>query len=65
MKVMKTTYPGWNQYPVYYCSKTPDWHEVSSWSHQNGCEPMLLSSGIAGYVFQIRKNIEWFILKWQ
>ncbi len=66
MKVEKTSYAGWDNYPVYCCSKTDDWYEVSSWMHKNSCEPFLLSSGSnRGYVFQVRENIEWFLLKWQ
>jgi hypothetical protein len=64
MKVQQSSYPGWNQFPVYQCNKTDDWHEVSSWLHKNECDPFLLSSGSTGYVFQVRKNIEWFMLKW-
>jgi len=63
-KVIKSSYPGWNEYPVYQCMETNHWYEVSFWSHQNDCEHFLLSSGSHGYVFQIRKNHEWFELKW-
>ena len=63
-KVEKTSYPGWNNFPVYQCKKTDDWHEVSTWMHKNECEPFLLSSGSTGYVFQVRENHFLFALKW-
>ena len=44
--------------------KTDDWHEISSWLYKNSCDPFLLSSGGGGYVFQIRKNYDWFLLRW-
>ena len=64
MKVEKTTYPGWNIHPVYRCDKINDWHEIAAWAFRNSCEPFLLSSGGTGYVFQIRKNYKWFVLRW-
>ncbi len=63
-KLYKTTYPGWNQHPVYCCTKTDDWFEISKWMHKNGCDPFLLSSGSNGYVFQVRQRYDWFILRW-
>lgn len=63
-KAVKTSYPGWNQYPVFVCRLTDDWYEISYWMYKNSCEPFLLSSGSGGYVFQVRKNIEWFLLRW-
>lgn len=62
--VEKTSYPGWNKYPVYKCNKTDDWYEVSTWMHQNDCDPFLLSSGSTGYVFQVRDNHAYFVLRW-
>lgn len=63
-KLEKTSYPGWNNHPVYKCMKTDDWREISSWLYKNSCDPFLLSSGGGGYVFQIRKNYDWFLLRW-
>ena len=63
-KVQKTSYPGWNQHPVYCCRKTDDWREISSWMYKNDTDPFLLSSGSGGYVFQVRKNYHWFLLRW-
>ena len=63
-KVEKTSYPGWNNHPVYRCMKTDDWHEITSWMYKNGCDHFLLSSGSTGYVFQVRENHDWFLLRW-
>lgn len=63
-KVEKTSYPGWNNFPVYQCAKTEDWREVSSWMYENESDHFLLSSGSSGYVFQVRANHEWFALRW-
>ena len=64
MKVMKSSYPGFNDHPVYTCIKSDDWHEVSGWMRKNECDHFLLSSGSYGYTFQVRKNYEWFLLRW-
>jgi hypothetical protein len=64
MKVEKTTYPGWNQHPVFRCDKMDDVREVLEWAYKNSCDPFYLSTGSTGYVFQIRKNHEWFVLRW-
>ena len=63
-KVESTSYPGWNNFPVYQCKRTDDWHEVTTWMHKNKCDSFLLSSGSTGYVFQVRSNHEWFVLRW-
>lgn len=63
-KVEPTFYPGWNQYPVYRCGNTDDWLEVTTWMRKNHCDHFLLSSGSYGYVFQVRANHEWFLLRW-
>lgn len=67
MKVEKTTYPGWNQHPVfraYTCDKISDAREVLEWAYKNNCDPFHLSTSSTSYVFQIRKNVEWFELRW-
>jgi hypothetical protein len=63
-KVLKSSFPGWNNHPVYQCSETDHWYEVSQWLHKNACDHNLLSSGSHGYIFQVRKNHEWFALRW-
>ena len=63
-KVEKTSYPGWNNHPVYRCARTDDWREVRSWMCGNNCDHFLLSTGSTGYVFQVRNNYDWFLLRW-
>lgn len=63
-KVEKTTYAGWDNYPVYSCRDMDDWSEISEWMYKNGCKPFLLSSGSSRYVFQVRENYDWFVLRW-
>jgi hypothetical protein len=65
VKVETASWPGWNNHPVYHCKEIDHYREVISWAHQNNCDPFLLSSGSSGYVFQVRANHEWFVLKWQ
>lgn len=63
-QVERSTYPGWNNYPVYKCRYSDEHNEVYDWMRANGCEHFLLSSGGSGYVFQVKTNHEWFILRW-
>jgi len=62
--VKRSSYPGWNTYPIYWCSTTDDHNEVYNWMRRNGCDHYLLQSGGNGYTFQVRKNHEWFIMRW-
>jgi hypothetical protein len=64
MKVKPTTYPGWNTYPVYRVKSYDDMIEISKWMNKNKVDSFLLSSGVNGYTFQVRKNHEWFALRW-
>lgn len=64
IRVWKSSYPGWNRHPVYTCGRSEHWHAVTQWMYSNDCDHFLLSSGSTGYTFQVRKNIEWFELKW-
>lgn len=65
MKLTKTTYPGWNRYPVYEVYNRDDYIEIDRWMAQNECDSFLLSSGgTEHYIFQVRNNHEWFILRW-
>lgn len=64
MKVVPTSYPGWNNYPSYLVRDYDDYIEVSKWMNKNKVESFLLSSGSNGYTFQVRKNHEWFALRW-
>jgi hypothetical protein len=62
--VERSSYPGWNNYPVYCCTTTNNWYEVSSWCHESGVETFLLSSGSNGYTFQVRSLHPLFVLRW-
>ena len=64
MKIQRTSYPGWNNHPVYCVSTSEDWWELGQWMRQNSVEYFLLSSGSPGYTFQIRENHSWFALRW-
>ena len=60
----RTTYCGWNDYPVYLVREYNDYRSIAAWLRQNECDEFLLSTGPNGYIFQIRKNHEWFALRW-
>jgi hypothetical protein len=64
MKIEPTTYPGWNNYPVYRVKSYDDYVEICSWMNKNKVESFLLGTGSIGYIFQVRKNHEWFALRW-
>lgn len=61
---VRTQYPGWNDYPVYTVRDWKRYEEVSHWMRLNRVEEFLLSSGSNGYTFQVKSNLEWFMLKW-
>ena len=62
--VTRSRYPGWNDYPVYHAPTYKEYQAVGQWMAENRVEEFLLQSGSAGYLFQVKSNIEWFILKW-
>ena len=65
MKIEKTGYAGWNNYPVYRVRSFQDWEELTRWMRANGVEHFLLSSSSSmGYTFQVKHNHEWFALRW-
>lgn len=63
MKVTRTSYPGWNNYPVYH-APYETYQKVDAWMRSNGVDSFLLQSGSMGYVFQVKSNHEWFVLRW-
>lgn len=65
MKIERTSYPGWGNYPSYLVRNYDDYMEICRWMYHNKVEHFLLSSGSAGYTFQVRENKEWFALKWE
>lgn len=62
--VVRTQYPGWNDYPVYTVRGSEQYKEVSHWMALNKVKRFMLSSGSNGYTFQVKSNHEWFMLKW-
>jgi hypothetical protein len=64
MKVESVSYPGWGNHPSYRVPSYDDYIEISSWMYKFKVEHFLLSSGSTGYIFQVRKNRDWFALKW-
>lgn len=63
-KVQPSSFPGWDNYPVYLVLGWEDYEEVRLWMRENGVESFLVSSGVHGYRFQVQTNHEWFMLKW-
>ena len=53
-------------YPAshYFVANSHDWHEVTNWMRKNNVDYLHESSTIHGYGFSIRKNFEWFALRW-
>ena len=64
MRVERTTCMGWPEYPVYRVYTHDDYRTIVEWMWKNECDEFLLGSGNGGYYFQVRKNHEWFILRW-
>lgn len=64
MKVERTTYLGWPEYPVYRVYGYDEHRVISEWMWKNECDEFLLGSGSNGYYFQVRKNHVLFLLKW-
>lgn len=64
MTAERTTYSGWNEYPIYLVRKYKDYRIVVEWMRQHECDEFLLSSGPEGYTFQVRQNHDWFVLRW-
>ena len=63
--VERTTYPGWNTFPVYRCRSREDFYKVDAWMRANEVESFMLSMGSSGeYIFQVISNHEWFVLRW-
>jgi hypothetical protein len=62
--ITRIRYAGWNDYPVYHAKTYAEYQTVGQWMAENRVEEFLLSSGSTGYIFQVKSNIEWFILRW-
>ena len=64
MQVEKRSFPGWSSHPSYAVNSYNDYLQIAAWMHQFDIEYFLLSSGAGGYVFQVRRNHELFLLRW-
>lgn len=53
-------------YPAshYFVETFSELLEIMSWSGKNNVDILHESSSIHGYGFSIRKNFDWFVLKW-
>jgi hypothetical protein len=48
----------------YFVKTTPEWQELTQWMRKNEVDYLHQSSSPHGYGFSVRKNFEWFSLKW-
>lgn len=48
----------------YFVSTFPEMLEMMSWMAKNNVDYLHESSSMHGYGFSVRKNFEWFALKW-
>lgn len=53
-------------YPAghYFVKNFQEFLEIMSWMQKNNVDYLHESSSMHGYGFSIRKNFEWFSLKW-
>lgn len=66
MELVEKTRNHWgSKFPTFLCRTLENYDKMCIWMRQNKVEYFLWSSGSGGYTFDIRTNIEWFILKWQ
>lgn len=64
MKVESYRYPGWPDHPSYIVGTYKEYIEITDWMYKNKIDQFLLSSSSTGYIFQVRTNHEWFLLRW-
>ena len=43
---------------------TQDFDQLRRWMNENNVDHWHISSGPQGIGFQVKSNVEWFILKW-
>lgn len=48
----------------YFVKTSEDFSKIMSWMSKNNVDYLHESSTIHGYGFSVRKNFEWFALKW-
>lgn len=49
----------------YFVKDFQEFLNIMSWMSKNNVDYLHESSSQHGYGFSVRKNIEWFLLKWQ
>ncbi len=65
MKIEQYKFNHWNsRYPMFVCSTLKDYQEITKWMRTNSVQHFLWSSGGGGYIFDVRDNAEWFVLRW-
>lgn len=53
-----------SKYQTFQCNTHNDYISITRWMSENGVEHFLWGSGPYGYIFDVRKGIEWFLLRW-
>ena len=48
----------------YFVKTLSELLEIMSWANKNDVQLLHECTGFSGYGFSIRKNIEWFLLRW-
>jgi hypothetical protein len=48
----------------HYFVKQEEWHEMICWLYQNKIDFLQESCSQHGIGFSLRKNVEWFLLRW-
>jgi hypothetical protein len=48
----------------YFVRTFPELSEIMSWMEKNNVDYLHESSGLHGFGFSVRRNFEWFSLKW-
>ena len=56
--------PWGTPHPLYFCPTFDNFTEVRRWMAANSVEHFLWASGSGGYTFDVRTNVEWFVLRW-
>lgn len=66
MKIERSGYSGWNDYPVYRCWTYDTFTKIGKWCYDHGVETFLVafSGGTGEYRFQVKTHHELFVLKW-
>lgn len=64
MTVKRSEYPGWDNYPVYYCKEYMIYKEIFYWMWKNEVDFEVLTTGTYGYKFQVKSRHDWFVLRW-